>query len=292
MPWWSRGPRAAWRLLRLTIEAFLEDHASLMAAALSFYTLISIAPLMIILLSVAASIYGPEVVQGSASRGMTTILGTDVSDLLEALIDSAALAGTRWAVSLLGLGVVVYGATRVFSELQRALRVIWRDPEKPPPGFHPLLMIKTYLASYLMVIAFGALWFVGIFSATIIAAVETWMTDRLPEELRLASITHTVASIALITIAVALVYRFLSGGRAYWTDVWIGAGLTAALITIGQKLIGTYLGFKTISSVYGAAGSLVLVLFWFYYTWWIFFLGAEFTKVYATEFRKRKPRRR
>jgi membrane protein len=277
------------KLLVETVHAWQRDHASLMAAALSFYTLIALAPLLIIVLSTASLWFGPEEVQEQVLRGAAVLLGARGAELLDSVGEGAHLRGGGLAATLVSLGIVIYGSTRVFGELQRALAVVWRRPDLPDEGFHPLRWLRTHLFSFLMVIGAGLLWLIGVVSATVIAGLGAWMSDRitLPEGLVLARVVQPIASVLLLTLALAPLYRFFSQGRACWSESWLGAMLTAVMMTAGQKLMGMYLGHRTISSVYGAAGSLIVVVLWLYYSWMTFLLGAELTKV-ATVLRARR----
>ncbi len=291
------GPGSLMLLARGVALAWDQTHASFMAAALAFYSLISIAPLMILLLFAAGSVFGPEEVQRNVLRGLEPIVGAQGAELLRGLSASAYSQGQRWVASLIGLSVIAYGSARVFLELQRALHVIFHDPQQPRQVWTgplwlriaraALFWIRTQLLSFVMVLGVGVLWFVGIVSSTAISAVGAWVGDHVPETLRFASLIHLVASTVLLTLTVGLVYRYLPLRRPRWHQVWPGALLTAVMLTGGQKVIGTYLGYKTITSVYGAAGSVVLVIFWFYYSWLVFFLGAVFTRVYALRARAR-----
>lgn len=283
--WITRGLRVGWRLLVATVEAWFVDHASLMAAALSFYSLISIAPLLIIVLYVSSFVLGPQQVQQGVASGVAVLLGDAAAQVLGSLIERAAVQGAGWMATAVGTAIVLYGSMRVFAELQRALRVVWRNPEETPSGFRLLQYLSTHLFSFLLVIGAGLLWLLGIVGSTALSAVARWLREKVPASagLELATLIHGAASVLLLSAALALIYRLFSEGRATWRDVWPGAVLTAVLLTVGQKLIGYYLANQMARSVYGVAGSAIAVVFWFYYSWLIFFLGAEFTKVWATE---------
>jgi len=276
-------------LLVETVNAWQRDHASLMAAALSFYTMISLAPMLIIVLSVASLWFGPEEVHARVSRGAAVLLGTQGAALLDSVGDGARLRGGGITATLVSIGIVIYGSTRVFGELQRALAVVWRRPDIPYEGFHPLRWLRVHLVSFLMVIGAGVLWLAGVVSSAVISGLGAWMTDQiaLPDGLVLARYVQPIASVLLLTVALAPLFRFFSQGRACWSESWLGAVLTAVMMTAGQKLIGMYLGYRTISSVYGAAGSLIVVVFWLHYSWMMFLLGAELTKV-STMLRARR----
>ncbi len=281
----ARGLRIAWRLVVATVDAWYTDHASLMAAALAFYSLISIAPLLILVLAAASAIWGPHEVQENVAAGLAVVLGGAAADFLRNLIGRAAREGSAFTATVVGAVVVLYGSTRVFAELQRALRAVWRNPEETPEGFQFLRYLSQHLLSFGLVIGAGILWVMGMVGSTVLTVVDRWLRGAVPTSagLNLAPLIHLGASVVLLTGAVSLIYRLFSEGRATWRDVWPGSVLTALLLTLGQKLIGAYLGKMMSNSVYGVAGSAIVVVFWFYYSWLIFFLGAEFTKVWATE---------
>jgi membrane protein len=249
-----------------------------MAAALTYYTLISVAPLLIILLTLAGFFFGPEQGAGKVASGLAALVGPEGVALLDRWVHRAGGEASRWFATMIGLGIVFYGSTRVFSELRRTLRVIWGFPVRMSKRARLLDILRANLISFLMVVGIGLLVLAGILSSTIISAIGTFLNHRLPEALELARLIHSTASVALLGLSLVLVYRFLPGKGVRWRDVWGGALLAAILLTLGQRALGFYLGNTTIRSLYGAAGSVVVTLFWFYYSWMIFFFGAEFTK--------------
>ncbi len=267
------------RLLIDAVRAWRHDHASLMAAALSFYSLVSIAPLLIVLVALAGTIYGPHELAGVVDRGIAPWVGPEATELIGDLVRAAAPLGSRWTATLIGLSIVLYGSMRVFAELQRALTAIWYGPRAAAAPVHSWHAVRKQLFSFAMVIGVGALWLVGVVASTAIAAIDGWLEGRVSPALESARLTHTGSSMALLTLSLAVVYRVLPRGEARWKAVGVGALVAGLLLTAGGKVIGFYLGITTIRSLYGAAGSLVVIVFWFYYSWLVFFLGAELVKV-------------
>jgi membrane protein len=284
----SRGVRRFRKLLVETVHAWQRDHASLMAAALAFYTMVAVVSLLIIALSIASRWYGPDEILRRVEQGGGVLIGPAATEtLLQSPLGSVPESGL--AATLVSIVIVIYGSTRVFGELHRSLSVIWRRPDLPPEGFHPLRWLRRHLFAFLMVLATGALWLIGIVSSTAITALGAWARDRidLPRGLGFASIMQPIASVVLLTAALSLLYRFLSQGRACWSESLLGAALTAVLMTAGQKVLALYLRHPALESVYGATGAILVIAFYFYYSWMIFLLGAEMTKV-ATALRARR----
>ncbi len=278
-----RLPHHAWALLRDTYRGFSRDHGSLMAAALSFYSLVSVAPLLILTLTIA----GPLVRGGDAGsqlvRSFRPILGQDAADFLRHLLAEANLAPSRGWATAAGIAVVVYGASRVFVEMQRSLGIVWHGVG----GSHRLRMsalVGRQLVSFLMVLGAGLLGLAGLVASTAISAVAAWMQHRVPHGLGVARAIHLSASLVLLSATIMIIYRLVPRARLRWSDVALGALLTAIMTTLGQRAFGWYLGRTSWTSIYGAAGTVVILLFWFYYAWVIFLAGAEFTKAWAERF--------
>lgn len=270
--------RARLNLLREAYRGWRKDHASLMAAALTYYTLISVTPLLIILVTVAGFFFGRDNGEGMVASGLQTLVGPEGVAVLQSLVHRAGGERSRWMATVIGLVIVIYGSTRVFSELRRTLHVIWRIPVRFSKRARALDLLRAHFVSFVMVIGIGILWLAGMLSSTLISAVGTFLRENLPENLGLARLIHSITSVILLGISVALIYRFIPGKGVRFREVWSGALLTAVLLTFGQRVLGFYLGSATIRSIYGAAGSLIATLFWFYYSWSVFFYGAEYTR--------------
>lgn len=271
--------RAAWRVLRDAALAWRDDYAPSMGAALAYYTLFSVTPLLLIVISVAGLAFGQEAARGEIFGQIAGLVGEQSARTIESMLDAlnrpeAGLAGTA-----IGIVVLVIGATSVFAELQDAMDRIWRAPTPPISGIWALL--RTRLLSVGLVLGIGFLLIVSLVLSAALAAFGKWWSAWLGDWLRLADALNTGLSFAFVTAVFAMIYKWMPRVRVAWRDVWIGALITALLFTLGKSLIGLYIGRSGVASPFGAAGSLVVLLVWVYWSAQIFLLGAEFTWVYA-----------
>ncbi len=264
-------------ILADAIAGWARDKVSLMAASLSYFTLISVTPLIILVLTTAGLVYGPGDVESRVFSGMRLFVGDHFTNLLQNWIRQAELDPTRWLATAAGIVIILFGSSQVFTMLQRALRELWGAPRPKSRRFRALMVLKTRASSFIMVIGIGALWFAAIFAGTVLAAWDAWLGEAVPRGVTLVRVWHSVLTILIYAMFAALIYRYLAPVRVAWKDAWIGATVFAVLSGLGQKLLGWYLAYTTISTLYGAAGSLVVILLWFYYSWLVFFLGVEFT---------------
>lgn len=272
--------RQAFLLIRKSVQAWLDDRASSMGAAISYYTVFSIAPLLLIVMAVAGLIWGREAIQGEVARQLTGLLGQEAARGIEALIRSADQPTEGAVATGLSLAALVVGATTVFAELQSALDRIWQVPGHPTPsGWWTLL--RTRLLSLGFILGLGFLMAVSLVLSAAISAFGQWAQGRLPAYETVLHAANTAVSLGVATLLFALMFKLLPRARIAWADVWIGAVVTAILFEVGKLLIGLYIGKSTLSSSFAAAGSLVVLLVWVYYSAQIFLLGAEFTWVYA-----------
>jgi len=265
------------------------DYAPSMGAALSYYTLFSIAPLLIIVIAVAGLAFGDEAARGaifSELRGMT---GDEGAKAVEGMVQAADKPKEGAAASVIGVLLLLLGATTVFGELQNALDRIWRAPARQrSSGWWNLL--RTRLLSFGMVLGIAFLLMVSlVLSAALAALGKLW---AFPGWEALSHALDLLVSFGITTALFAMIYKFIPRVHVAWRDVWIGAAFTAILFAVGKFLIGLYIGKSAVASTFGAAGSLVVLMLWVYYSAQIFLLGAEFTWVYAHEHgsRRGKPR--
>lgn len=259
------------------VAGWSRDKVSLMAASLSYFTLISVTPLLILVLTTAGVVYGPGDVESRVFSGMRLFVGNDFTDLLQNWILQAELDPTRWLATVAGIVIILYGSSQVFTMLQRALRELWGAPAPRSRKFRALQVLKTRASSFVMVIGIGALWFAAMFAGTVLAAWDAWLGEAVPEGVTLVRVWHSILMVLVYGMFASLIYRYLAPVRVTWKDSWIGSIVFAVLSGLGQKVLGWYLAYTTISTLYGAAGSLVVILLWFYYSWLVFFLGVEFT---------------
>jgi membrane protein len=275
------SPTQIWSLIRETVAEWINDRASRKGAALAFYTVFSLAPLLIIAISIAGLFFGEEAARGEILVQMRDLLGPDGARAVQAVIENAAEPATGIWATLVGLATLLVGATTALAELKDDLDEIWDAPPERIRGFWYL--VRKRMLSVGMILALGFLLLVSLALSAVTAAVSRlWGLDDSTSIL--LQLVNFGFSFVLVTALFAMIYKILPAVRIAWRDVTIGAIITALLFSIGKLLIGVYLGNSAIASTYGAAGSVILVLVWVYYSAQIFLLGAEFTKVYAFRF--------
>lgn len=275
--------KAVFRLLKETFQEWNEDKASRLAAALAYYTVFSIAPLLLIAIAIVGFIFGQEAAQGQITGQLSGLVGSQVAEIIQGLVNSASQGGG--GVSILNIVILLFGASGVFVQLQEALNTIWEVQPKPGQGIRQIL--QTRLVSFSMILVIGFLLLVSLVLSTTLAAVGNFAGGLLPGFGFLWQLLNFVVSFGVITLLFAAMYKILPDATIAWNDVWIGAGITALLFTIGKWLLGLYLGIASVGSAFGAAGSLVALLIWVYYSAQILFFGAEFTQVYAKRYGSR-----
>lgn len=275
-----------WGLLKQTFKEWLEDKSSRLAAALAYYTAFSLAPLLIIVIALAGFFFGEEAAVGQIVSQIQGLVGRDGAQLIQTAIENANKPGSNadLIASLVNIAVLLFAATGVFAQLQDALDTIWEVAPKPGRGIWGF--IRKRFLSFTMILGIGFLLLVSLIVSAALAAIANSISGLLPSVL-LWRILNLVISIGVITLLFAMIYKFLPDVKITWGDVWIGAAITALLFTLGKYLIGLYLRNSSFGSTYGAAGSLVIVLAWVYYSAQILFFGAEFTQVYARRYGSR-----
>jgi membrane protein len=273
---------AATRLLGEAAEGWHKDNAPRLGAALAYYTLFSIAPLLVVAIAVAALVFGQDAAQGRIVAELSGLLGEAGARALEETVENSRKATAGTLATLGALFTLFLGATGVFGELKGALNVIWdvREDEGPSRGFIAGIL-RNRLWSFAMVLAVGFLLLVSLVINAVLAAAQGALGRYLPEPSALLGYVNTLASLAMITVLFAMIFKFLPDARVAWNDVWVGAAFTSTLFVAGKYLIGLYLGRSSVGSVYGAAGSVVVLIVWVYYAAQIFFFGAELTQAYA-----------
>lgn len=276
-----------WSLIKETFSSSVDDYAQSMGAALAYYTLFSIAPLLLIVISVAGLIFGEEAARGEIYGQLHGLMGREGAMAVQGLLESVNKPEKGVIATIVGIAVLLVGATTVFSELQSALDRIWHAPGRDKSeGIWSLL--RSRLLSFGMILGLGFLLMVSLVFHAALAALGKWWGSAFGEWETLAQIVNTVISFIFTTAIFAMIYKLMPRADIHWRDVRIGAAVTALLFTFGKYLIGLYIGKSGVSSGFGAAGSLVVVLVWVYYSAQIFLLGAEFTWVYANSYGSRK----
>jgi membrane protein len=282
--------RFTWRALGRTLlqsgQAWLDHSASSMGAAVAYYTIFSLAPLLLILIAIAGLAVGDEVAQGAILDQFEGLIGANGAQAVQAILQGAN--STRGGVISLIVGAVTLfiGATSVFAELQRNIDLIWGA--KPAIQNGVWRFVKIRLLSFSMIVGIGFLLIVSLAVSAGISALSTvWGTLFERWEIIL-QLLNTMVSFAVITVLFALIYKVLPSVKIAWSDVWLGAGFTAMLFSAGKFAIGLYIGKSALSSSFGAAGAFVVLIVWVYYSAQIFFMGTEFTYLYATRFGSRR----
>jgi membrane protein len=277
--------RAAWLLCYETVNEWVGDRASRKGAALAFYTVFSLAPILILSIAIAGLFYGEEAARGEIFAQVKDLLGADAAAAIQAMIQSASRPGAGLIATVIGLVTLCIGATTALAELKDGLDQIWKAPPERTSGFW--YFVRKRLLSVGLILSLGFLLLVSlVFSALVSALARTWgPADATSMVLQGVNF---VFSFALVTLLFAMIYKILPSVHIAWKDVAIGSLITAALFSVGKALIGVYLGNSAVASSYGAAGSVILVLVWVYYSAQIFLLGAEFTKVYAHRYGSRR----
>jgi membrane protein len=261
----------------------MEDNALRLSASLAFYSVFSLAPVLVIAVSIGALLFSEQTVRDQISAQLEALAGPRAADALEALlVTTAAQKRTGTFATIAGIIVMLFGASGVFGELKDALNTIWGVVIKP--GRTLLRLIHDRFLSFSMVLSVGFLLLVSLLLNAILTALSKYINWMLPLPALAWQTLDFVGSFGVITVLFAMIFKILPNVRLGWHDVWIGAAVTSLLFVLGKFLIGFYLGASSITSAYGAAASVIIVLLWVYYSACILFFGAEFTKIYASKF--------
>jgi membrane protein len=275
--------KAAWELLKLTFAEWMNDSTFEWSAALAFYTIFSLAPVLLIAVGVGSFFLAPDTATDQIVSEMDKMIGAQGANAVRQVIESSRGLGKGvWAVSL-GIITLITGATAVFGELQSALNQIWDVKSKPDRGVI-MSFIVDRVRSFSIAVCVGFLLLVSLVASALISGLQNYMNAWLPGVPWVWQTANVVTSFLVIAVLFAMIYKFLPDVVISWKDVWTGAAVTALLFTGGKYAIGVYLGRTATASAFGAAGSLVVLLFWVYYSALISFLGAEFTQVYARRY--------
>ena len=254
-----------------------------MGAALSYYTIFSLAPLLLIVISVAGLFFGAGAVRGEIFGQLRGLMGDDAAKAVEAILTTVSKPAESITATVIGIVVLLIGATAVFGELQDSLDRIWRAPVAVKSnGLWRLL--RTRLLSFGMILGIAFLLMVSLVLGAVMAALGRWWGGAFVGWEVLAQLVNLLVGFALTTTVFAMIYKLMPRVQVRWDDVWLGALVTSLLFTVGKLLIGLYIGKSGVASGFGAAGSLVIILIWVYYSAQIFLIGAEFTWVYAHTF--------
>jgi membrane protein len=268
-----------WQLTRDSVLAYIDDEALSRGAAMSYYTVTSFAPVLLIVIAIAGLVFGEDAARGAIVGQVQGLMGVQAAAMLQSVLRSASDQSTGTLAGLVGLGTLIVTASGVFSEMQSALNAVWRAQ---PQGTAMSRLVRARLLGLGLVAALGFLLLVSLVITAGLTALGHWLDGIVPAASLLLQLVTFLVSFGLLALIFAGIYKVLPDRRLAWRDVLVGAVVTAFLFTVGKSLIGLYLGSSSMASSYGAAGGLLILLVWVYYSSQIFLLGAEFTKVYAT----------
>jgi membrane protein len=275
--------RALFDLCKQSFASWRADYAQSMGAALAYYTVFSLAPLILIVIAVVGFVFGRDEARGEVMEQISGLMGAEGAHAVQAMLEHLNRPAQGVVATVIGVGVLLFGATKVFGELQDAFDRIWRAPVRG--NVNGLLnLVRARLLSFSMIMGIGFLLMVSLIVNAALAAIGEWWAPYFGGWARLAQYANTAFGFATVTVGFAMIFKVMPRVKVLWRDVWIGALVTAVLFSAGKYLIGLYIGKTGIASGYGAAGSLVVVLVWVYYSAQIFLLGVEFTWVYAHEY--------
>jgi membrane protein len=274
------------KVARDSIAAWVDHNASSLGAALAYYTLFSVAPVLVIAVAIAGSIFGPQNAETHLLAQMQGLLGDAGARAVQTLLQSAHQSRAQGVAAAVSIVTLLVGATSVFGELQNTLDLIWRSPQRDP-SVAWWRLVKSRLLSFGLILGVGFLLMVSLIASAALAAVGDWLRTFITEWSVILPALDLLLSLSMTTLLFALIYKYVPRESIAWGDVWIGGTVTAALFTGGKFLIGLYLGRSSLSSAYGAAGSVMVLLLWIYYSAQIFLLGAEFTREFAYQYGSR-----
>ena len=274
----SRIVRTVWKVLERAAIKWSADDCLTLGAALAYYTVFSLAPVLVIVIAVAGAVFGPEAAQGEIVGQIRGLVGAEGATAIQSLIQSASRQGAGPRATIIGLLVLLFGSTSAFSQLQSALNTIW----EVPPAAHGGLwaMVRARFLSFAAVLGTGFLLSVSLVLSAAVAAFGHFGWGWVPGIGRVLELADFLGSLIVHTLLFAMIFKLLPDATIRWRDVWVGAAVTAGLFSVGKLAIGVYLGTSEVGAAYGAAGWVILVLAWVYYSAQIVLFGAEFTRTY------------
>jgi membrane protein len=281
---WARTARKLTSLaglLKPALWQWFNHNAFEMAAALAYYTLVSLAPLIIILIAIVGPFFGTAATENYIVEAIAEIAGEESARAVQAIVYNANQHGSGALASAIGVALLLIGAGAVVGQLQQSLNVIFGVTPKPEIDWWALIRARSF--SYAMLLAIGFLLLVSLIVTTVLSAISKYFGDLLPSLAAIWPVVDLVSSFALVTLLFAMIYKILPDVHIAWRDAVIGAALTSLLFSVGKLMIGLYLGRSTVAAAYGAAGSVVTIMLWVYYSALIVFYGAEITQLYATQ---------
>ncbi len=274
--------RAIINLLKESFARWGQDKGHLMAAALAYYMIFALAPLLVIVIDIAGAIFGEAAVQGQLFASLEEIIGPETAAFVALLVENASTEAAGRIVTIVGVALLLYGASNAFYQLKMALNLIWRISPEPENGI--IHYLKTRSLALFMVLTLGFLFVLAFALMFALTTLGDYLVVWLPSVGRLAAFYQFVVVLPLLVVLVALLFKILPDAHLAWRDVWLGAVVTTVMLLAGIQLLSFVITRFFSSSVYGAAGSLVVLLYFVYYSAWMLFFGAEFTYVYANKY--------
>lgn len=270
----------AWRLIKESVLGFIDDNALSHAAAMAFFAVTSLGPILLLIVAVAGLVFGDDAARNAVADQLTGLMGRQSAEVLQSALQSASNPSSGIMATIAGLFMLLLTASGVFGEMQSSLNIIWKtEPQKVSVS----RVIRARTASLGLVIALGFLLIVSLAASAAISALSSSTNQLLPFGTQIITAVNFLVSYALIALLFAAIYKVLPDRDLEWRDVWVGASVTALLFTLGKSLIGWYIGSSAVGSSFGAASALIIILLWIYYSSLIFLLGAEFTRAYSLE---------
>jgi membrane protein len=272
--------RTVFSLLKNTAIAFLDDNAFKLSASLSYYTVFALGPLLIIVISLSAIVYGKEVVEGKLVEQLSGLIGADAALQIQNILSNAQQTHASTLGAIIGFIILFIGATGVFTEIQSSINFIWSVRAKPKKSWLKYLLNR--LLSFSLIVGLGFVLLVSLVINALLLLLSKKLSEKFPHfPVGLFNLTNSLIILAVITCLFTIIYKILPDAIISWKDAWIGSIFTAALFLLGKFLIGYYLGESNLGVTYGAAASVIIILAWVYYSSLILYFGAEFTKIYA-----------
>jgi membrane protein len=272
-------PQSLWRVAKNAVVWWYNDNIPHLGAAISYYTVFALAPILIVAIGIAGLAFGADAVRGEIVGQIEGLVGHSGAVAVQSMLEGAANRSSGVVATVIGVVTLIGGATGLFLELQTALNLIWRVKPKTGAGLKGMLLQRAI--SFGLVIGVGFLLLVSLVVSAGLAALDKLVGDRFPAYVVVGQALNIIVSLAVITLLFAMIYKTLPDVRLGWRDVWAGGIVTAGLFTIGKYVIGLYLGHSATASTYGAAGSVIILLLWINYSSQIFLLGAEFTRAWV-----------
>jgi membrane protein len=275
-----------WEVSKSTLKKFSEDNAIYYSASLSYYTLFSLPPIIIIIITVAGAFLGDETISKEIYENMEESLGHDATEQIKVVVENTQKSSSSFLAKIVGVATLIFASTGIFTAVQNTLNIIWEVKARPKNNI--LKFLKDRLFSFLLIILLALILFSSTLIQTVLIAGLQYFESHLPHiTVILIQLVNFIIPLAVLTVFFGMIFRYLPDVKIQWKDVWTGAFITAILFTLGKFFIGLYLGHTNLGSAYGAAGAVIVMLVWVFYSSTLIFLGAEFTHEYAKKYGRR-----